>query len=125
MGIVSQKLRDTARGRECTLRTSYCNNDPDTTVLAHLPSIVKGMGTKSHDWWAVFACRACHDALDLRKLPTEAELFYSHRAIYETLENHVASGLITIAGDNPKPRKPSNKIMPRKSLWQAGMSEGD
>ena len=117
MGIVSQKLRDSARGQTCSLRfAGCCNYDPTTTVLAHLPSPVKGMGTKSDDWHAVFACRACHDALDQHDYdPREIDRDVLH-ALQRTQKVWRDMGLIIIAGDNEKPRKPSSKTLPRRPL---------
>jgi hypothetical protein len=113
MGIVSQKLRDSARGQPCSLRSGYCNHDPETTVLAHLPSVVKGMGTKSNDWHAVFACSRCHEALDQH----QSKYLDVIRAIEETQRFWVDNGMIIIAGDTKKPRKPSSKTVQGKSIY--------
>lgn len=61
-------LRKLARGRECTVRlVGICNRNPETTVLAHFRLVgVSGMGMKSPDLLAAFACSACHDAIDRR-----------------------------------------------------------
>ena len=61
-----KKLRNSARGEECTLRIpGVCCGDPETTVLAHVGRR-RGMGMKCHDTFAVYACHACHDAIDGR-----------------------------------------------------------
>ncbi|MGP2961894.1 MULTISPECIES: DUF1364 domain-containing protein [Serratia] len=63
----SKTLRDSARGRCCTLQIpGICNGNPETTVLCHLPSSTHGMGYKSDDYWAVFGCSSCHDVIDGR-----------------------------------------------------------
>ena len=60
-----QKLRDSARGEECTLQiVPYCNNNPETVVLCHIGS--SGMGMKAPDWQAVYGCSDCHDVIDHR-----------------------------------------------------------
>lgn len=61
-------LRKLARGRECAVRIpGVCNGDPETTVLAHFRLAgISGMGIKSPDLIAAFACSACHDAIDRR-----------------------------------------------------------
>ena len=61
-------LRKLARGRECAVRIpGVCNGDPETTVLAHFRLAgISGMGMKSPDLIAAFACSACHDAIDRR-----------------------------------------------------------
>ena len=65
---VSHPLRQAARGERCTLRLSCCNHDPETTVLAHIRMFGwAGMAQKPPDFLGVFACSACHDALDRRR----------------------------------------------------------
>lgn len=61
-------LRKLARGQTCQIRLNdICNGDPATTVLAHYRMIgLSGMGYKSPDICAAFACSACHDAVDRR-----------------------------------------------------------
>lgn len=60
-------LRKAARGRPCLVRLPCCNHDPDTTVLAHIRrSGIAGMGQKPPDVCGVWACSACHDAIDGR-----------------------------------------------------------
>jgi len=84
----SKKLRESARGEDCTLRIpGHCNGDPATSVLCHLPFGGRGMGAKAPDHHAVIACSGCHDALDHRALPgvSQAELYECViRALYET-----------------------------------------
>ena len=129
MGVIIPKLRQSAKGQPCTFETEFCNHDPATTVLAHLPSHVKGMGNKSDDWHAAFACSACHDALDQRRIrPIESMWFYCHRALQRTHKIWRDMGLIQIAGDTEKPRKPSKKTVQRSSLYQLqqpGLGKGD
>jgi len=61
-------LRKEARGRECQVRLPCCNGDPETTVLAHYRLIgISGMGMKSPNEIAAFACSDCHDAIDRRR----------------------------------------------------------
>lgn len=65
--LVHKPARENARGKECTLRLPCCNFDTDTTVLSHIRLFgAAGVAEKPDDWFAVFACSACHDALDLR-----------------------------------------------------------
>jgi hypothetical protein len=60
------KARKLARGEMCTVRLDCCTGCYDTTVLAHLPCKHSGMGMKSPDSIAVFACASCHDVIDGR-----------------------------------------------------------
>lgn len=63
-----KNLRNLARGQECQIRLNeICNGNPETTVLAHYRMAgLSGMGYKSPDICAAFACSACHDAVDRR-----------------------------------------------------------
>jgi hypothetical protein len=114
MGIVSKRLRASAKGRECTMRTPYCNHNPETTVLAHLPSPVKGMATKSDDYWAVFACSSCHAAMDEHKL-LGMTARYQLDALQRTQKIWFEEGYLTIVGDDkePKPRHSKKSLPPR------------
>jgi hypothetical protein len=70
-------LRKCAQDRPCMVRLpNICNHRTDTTVLAHvrLPGI-SGMGIKSPDLIAAWACSACHDAID-RRTHTDLERDY-------------------------------------------------
>ena len=97
MKIESTKLRASARGQDCTLRMpGVCNRNPETTVLAHLPCGQKGMGMKSPDLMAVFACSACHDRLDGRTKGEEIDWQDVLRALAETQLHWANNGLITI-----------------------------
>ena len=65
--LVHVAARKNARGQQCSLRLPCCRWDTDTTVLAHLRMFgAAGMAEKPDDWFAVFACQHCHDALDGR-----------------------------------------------------------
>lgn len=59
-------LRKLAKGKPCLVRVpGCCNHNPETTVLAHYRLIgVSGMGTKSPDTCAAWACSACYSACD-------------------------------------------------------------
>lgn len=119
MGVVSTKLRESARGQECTLNFPCCNHNRETTVLAHLPSNVSGMGTKSDDWHAVFACSSCHDALDLRK--AEDTYWFALNALWQTQRIWFDMGLLKVPVTE-KRKKQSKKIMTRRPLWPASQN---
>ena len=97
MKLISKKLRNSARNQDCTLRLACCNFDPETTVLAHLPVNQGGMGMKSPDIFAVFACSSCHDALDGRK-PYQIDKDDLLRALAETQMKWFEMGLIKVEG---------------------------
>jgi len=85
----SKKLRDSARGQDCTFQISgVCNGNPETTVLCHLSSETGGMGLKSTDECSAFGCYACHQAVDghvQSKEYQEHQYFYNFRALVRTL----------------------------------------
>jgi hypothetical protein len=65
--IVSKAVRNAARGEPCTVRIpGICNQNPETSVWAHLPHDSKGMAQKSVDICGVISCMACHDFIDFR-----------------------------------------------------------
>ena len=99
--LVSQPLRDAARGQECTLRLPCCNHDPATVVLCHirLPGVA-GIGEKPDDWFAVFGCHACHDSID-RRNSKNAELWsYDDLllALHRTIKAQISMENIIIRG---------------------------
>lgn len=96
-----QKLRDSAKLEECTLQIHpYCNGNPETVVLCHLPS-GSGMGQKSPDWLAVYGCSDCHDVLDGRRAIAADSVKYEieslmRMALFRTWERMIEKGLIKI-----------------------------
>lgn len=116
MKLVSQKIRDSARGEACALRlVGVCNFDPATTVFAHLPVHHRGMSIKSPDLFGVYACACCHDAIDGRVAGpwSFSDLL---RALAETQMKLVEKGLLTVAGDGARrPAARPSKILPRRA----------
>lgn len=97
MIIKSKKLRESARGRDCTLRIpGVCNFNPETTVLCHLPCGQKGMGMKSPDNMAIMACSNCHDRLDGRGNGDVIDWRDVLRALAETQAYWIEKGLMTL-----------------------------
>lgn len=70
--FVSKKLRDFAKGKDCQMKSEWCNNDPATVVLCHSRRRTgTGMAQKPHDWWGYHGCSGCHaneDKLEDREL---------------------------------------------------------
>jgi hypothetical protein len=83
---VSKKLRDFARGQDCTLQLEgICNRNPETTVMCHIRAFgMSGIAMKPPDYHAVFACSACHDALDRRGTKAGVEWSEILRALMQT-----------------------------------------
>lgn len=90
---VSKKWRDAARNQPCTLRLPCCNNNPETTVLAHRGGA--GMAMKADDHDAVDACYECHKALDgvWSKSGVDMEAEFD-RARIETIVNRLERGIV-------------------------------
>ena len=91
------KIRKSARGEDCTLRLEVCNGNPETTVLAHIGHN-RGMGIKCADYFAVYACSACHDVIDGR---VKTDYFYDLeleklRALEETQSILFNKGLLKL-----------------------------
>ena len=92
-------LTDSARGEDCTLvLPRICNRNPETTVLAHVRTPGVGYGIKPADWFGVYACSACHDALDGRVNIDSAQREVLQRslptALYRTMGRMFDKGLI-------------------------------
>ena len=92
----SRKIRDSARGEDCTVCIpGICNGNPETTVLDHLPG--GGMGAKRLDIHGAYACSNCHDAIDHRVMVrlsnNEIDLMH-YQAVIRTQEILWNKGLI-------------------------------
>lgn len=76
-----------------------CNHDPETTVLAHVRrGHVAGMGQKPADLIAVYACSACHDAIDVRAdsgIPRGELDGYVLEALCRQLAEYAREGVVT------------------------------
>ena len=100
MPIRIKQIRDSARGQVCTVQIpGVCNNNPETTVLAHYQAPGHGgMGTKSDDSSAAYACSSCHDTLDGR-VPWAAgkdmEEWYWFRAMRRTWRQLLLNEVLT------------------------------
>ena len=94
------KLRKSARGKPCCLQLHpFCNGNPETVVLCHLPSLSKGIALKPPDWMAVYGCSSCHDLIDGRvrhDLPKEEIMRSMLRALERTWRLMIDEGLITV-----------------------------
>lgn len=114
MGLVSTKLRNSARGQQCQFRVpGVCNNNPETTVLCHAPSEVKGMSNKGDDHFAAFGCFECHTALDQHRVDDPP--FFWLRGIRRTQAIWFEMGLMVVPIDAVKPHT-SGKIMARRHI---------
>lgn len=96
--VVSPIARKNAREQDCTLCLPCCNHDRSTVSLCHLRMFgAAGMAEKPDDWFAVFACSACHDALDRRNSMTAGLWGFEDVliALHRTLKTQFAAGIWT------------------------------
>lgn len=103
--IESKQIRNAARDKPCSLNiVGVCQSFNEATVLAHLPDESNGMGTKSDDLSACFACDSCHAVIDGRMPWPEGEKehkdWYMRRAQTRTLRVLVNDNIIHIKGAN-------------------------
>ena len=96
----SKKIRNSARGEDCTLNISgVCNYDPETVVYVHFPDNTHGIGQKATDFSGAYGCSACHDAVDGRVNCDEFfyhQHFYMRRAQTRTLERLYEKGILKV-----------------------------
>ena len=91
----SSALRESARGRACTLRLPGCDGGGETTVLAHIRGTWTGIGTKPSDSFAIYACHSCHGWEEKGGVSLDGDRL---RALYETQQIMLREGLLTMAG---------------------------
>ena len=96
---MTKKLRNSARSQDCHLQIyPYCNGNPETTVLAHIP-VNAGFGQKEDDHFGVFSCNICHDIIDGR-LQTDIDAGdiekIKLRALKRTWAHWIDTGLVTV-----------------------------
>ena len=96
-----KKIRDSARGQECTVAIyGVCNSDTETTVFAHYGEPgEKGIGLKPDDTSGAYACSKCHDVLDGRVTSTACygdvqKTWYWFRACRRTWKLLVENGVL-------------------------------
>ena len=58
-------LRRQARGRDCMVRLTCCNRNPETVILAHFRMAgISGMGIKPPNLVGAWCCSSCHAWID-------------------------------------------------------------
>ena len=98
--LVSKNLRDSAKGKACTLRSFHCNDNGENVSLCHAPlKGMAGVGQKCHDIHAFYGCEGCHKWLDGEGRGHDDRLKWLLRAVFETQSIMYELGLIKIVGD--------------------------
>lgn len=100
--VRSRKIRESARGKECTIRGPMCNGNPETTVWAHSPLRSMhggGIAYKASDIFGCRCCSACHDWLDGRVQydgPCETKTMAFFRGFSASLQQLVDEGIVVV-----------------------------
>ena len=95
--MASKKIRDSARGEDCSLRLGMCSS-PETVILAHIGRN-RGIGIKCADYFSVYSCSNCHDIIDGRVNNPHLDLDLEYeklRALEETQGKLINKGLLCI-----------------------------
>jgi len=84
--LKSQKLRDSARGENCTMNSPECNSNPETVVLCHSNKLKHGKGTglKADDRHAFYGCSGCHHWFDVGTADKHKKQRYYDVAVIHT-----------------------------------------
>lgn len=100
--IRSRKIRESARGEDCTMNSPRCNYDPATSSWCHsnFQEHGKGVGHKAHDIMGFIGCSGCHYWFDIESRrgvskPERALAFY--RAWAKSIIRLFEKGVIKIA----------------------------
>lgn len=100
--IRSKRIRESARGRPCTVRGPTCNRNPETTVWAHSPFRIHnngGMGMKCGDLFGCYSCADCHSwlaGLVNHSGPSESRTLAYHRAQDRSLQMLIEAGIVQV-----------------------------
>lgn len=108
-------LRPLAKDQPCEIRLAgICNFNIKTTVLAHFRiSDLSGMGMKSPDIFAAFACDACHAYVDTHH--DDASQCAHLRGVIRTQAKLLAMGVLQVKGERERTYRPLSKILPRRT----------
>ena len=89
-------LRKLAKGQRCLVRTPNCNNNPETTVLAHVRLVgISGMGLKSPDILGAWCCSQCHSFVDQQSNENRKERdLMLYQGMARTINELVKKGVI-------------------------------
>ena len=99
------KIRKSAAGKECQVRIEgICNEDPATTILAHING--GGIGKKKDDIFGAYCCSSCHAVVD--SLPNinhvvhfvdSVNIIKFYEGVFRTQQLMREQGLIKIGGE--------------------------
>jgi len=71
------KIRQSARGENCTMEGPMCNFNPETTVWCHsdYSEHGRGFGFKTHDIFGYFGCFGCNSWFDEHSKRTGSKFY--------------------------------------------------
>jgi hypothetical protein len=92
----NKKILQSAKDEQCTMRTTFCNQNPQTVVAAHSnwSEDGKGMGIKADDCFIAYCCSGCHSALDQGLIPNDEARDLFHRAMKLTWRRLLDKGIL-------------------------------
>ena len=95
----NKKLREAARGRDCTLRGPTCTGGGEDTCFRHSNELAHGKstGNKSNDIFGAWTCQACewwYDGTDNSSTPLYVRRVAFHEANERTLIIACDEGLL-------------------------------
>ena len=92
------KITQSAKGENCTIRLNVCNHNPETTVYCHISGVRFGHGVGIKPRFGAYGCSSCHDAIDGRVKtsysPTELKTAH-YEGVLETILRLIDKNLIT------------------------------
>lgn len=98
--IHSKKIRDSARGEDCTIEIpGVCMNEVETVVLCHFPDEYGGTSIKSDDTSAGYGCYRCHrvvDGVDENDEFLQNKDFYLRRSQTRTVRRMIEKGVLKL-----------------------------
>ena len=90
---VSKPLRNSAKGKDCTLRSDFCNHNSETVVFCHVRAFGRsGVNTKPLDLHGFYGCSECH------RNENKVDMSEIFRAVMETQEILYMEGIISVKG---------------------------
>jgi hypothetical protein len=123
----SQKLRDAPKGKPCV----RCAARRDTTVGAHYTGMRRGsygggMGQKVWDICLADLCDMCHEWMDRLSRDKHRAIEHSEEfqhLIILTIARRIDEGVLIVKGQRERKYKPPSKIVPRRHIPEAEVSQ--
>ncbi len=94
----SRAIRESARGKPCTVRSPVCNGRSETTVWAHSNFSFHGkaLGRKADDIFGCYACSSCHAWLDEGHASHDEKAIVFFAAFSRSLSILITEGIVNV-----------------------------